>query len=78
MKKSESKKKMSKTFQKLKAGDKVSVSIEASENTNFPRRLLGSTGVVEGKRGKAYILKIKDTGREKEFVVKAVHIKKLS
>jgi len=37
----------------------------------------GRTGVIEGKRGKCYIVKIKDYAQEKRFIIHPVHLKKL-
>ena len=50
----------SRYFQNLKKGDSVAVIKELSVPSNFPDRYQGRTGEVEGKRGRAYIVKIKD------------------
>ena len=68
---------LSKYFQNLKQGDLVSVVAERSENITFPKRLQGRTGVVVGKRGMANIVKIKDQTKEKEFIIKSIHLKKI-
>ena len=68
---------LSRYFQNLKEGDLVSVVAERSENITFPKRLQGRTGVVVGKRGKANIVKIKDQTKEKEFIIKSIHLKKI-
>jgi large subunit ribosomal protein L21e len=68
---------LSKYFQNLKEGDLVSVVAERSENISFPNRLQGRTGVVIGKRGRANIVKIKDQTKEKEFIIKSIHLKKI-
>jgi len=65
--------KISRAFQELKNGDKVSVIKELSLKSNFPKRIQGKVGVVIGKRGKAYIVKI----RNKEHIIQGVHLKKL-
>jgi len=68
---------LSRYFQELKTGDAVAVVREASIKSNFPVRLQGRTGVVEGKRGKTYIIKIKDQNKEKKFLVEPIHLKKI-
>ncbi len=68
---------LSKYFQELKEGDFVSVSREWSVNSNFPGRLQGRTGVVEGKRGRAHIVNIKDQDKEKKFLIAPIHLKKI-
>ena len=69
---------LSKYFQELKKGDSVAVVREPAVQSNFPARLQGRTGLVEGKRGKSYILKINDQNKEKNFLIKAIHLKKIN
>lgn len=64
-------------FQELEEGERVSVVRELSIPVNFPKRLQGKTGIVEGKRGKAYIIKIKDYDKEKKFLIEPIHLKKI-
>ena len=68
---------LSKYFQKLEKGDSVAVVREASVKSSFPTRLQGRTGLVESKRGKAYIIKIKDQAKEKRFLIEPIHLKKI-
>jgi len=68
---------LSKYFQVLKKGDIVAVVREASCNVNFHKRLQGRTGVVEGKRGKAYLVNIKDQNKEKKYLIEPIHLKKI-
>ncbi|MGY4884259.1 MAG: 50S ribosomal protein L21e [Nanobdellota archaeon] len=67
----------SRYFQDLKKGDFVTVVAEASLNPTFPKRLQGRTGIVEGKRGRSYCVKIKDQTKEKEFIISPIHLKKI-
>lgn len=67
----------SKYFQKLKEGDFVIISKEQSIQSNFQKRLQGKTGTVEGKRGKNYIIKIKDGNKNKKFLINPIHLKKI-
>lgn len=68
---------LSRYFQNLKQGDLVSVAEERSEKIDFPKRLQGRTGIIVGKRGRANIVKIKDQAKEKEFIIKSIHLKKI-
>lgn len=68
---------LSRYFQELKKGDRVSVVREYSLKTSFPERLQGLTGHVESKRGKAYIIKILDKNKEKKFLIEPIHLKKI-
>jgi len=69
--------KISRIFQELKEGDRVAVVIDISESTGFPKKLQGRSGVIEKRRGKAYIVKIRDSNKEKKYIIKPVHLKKL-
>ncbi len=68
---------LSRYFQDLKEGDSVAVVEEASVDMSFPKRLQGRTGVVESKRGRAYLIKIKDMNKEKKFLIHPIHLKKI-
>lgn len=68
---------LSKYFQEFKPNESVAVIKELSVPSNFPERLQGRTGVVAGKQGRAYIVKIKDQAREKRFIIEAIHLKKI-
>lgn len=68
---------LSKYFKNLREGDFVSVSIERSLTKGFPERLQGRTGKVKGKKGRAYIVSIREKNKEKEFIIPAIHLKKI-
>jgi len=68
---------LSKYFQELKEGEFVSVVREPALRASFPERMQGRTGSVESKRGKAYVVKIKDQNKEKRFLIEPVHLKKI-
>ncbi len=67
----------SRYFQDLKKGDYVMVSKEKSVQSNFPKRLQGRTGIIEEKRGKNYIVNIKDGNKNKKFLIEPIHLKKI-
>ena len=69
--------KLSRYFQNLKEGDSVAVINEISMHPAFPVRLQGRTGIVKGKTGKSYVIHIKDQNKEKEFIIQAIHLKKI-
>ena len=68
---------LSRYFQELKEGDSVAVVKESAVQSSFPERLQGRTGMVEGKKGKSYIVKIKDQRKEKKFLINPIHLKKI-
>lgn len=68
---------LSKYFQEFKEGDSVAVIREKSIKSSFPVRLQGRTGIVEVKRGKSYVVKIKDQAKEKRFIIEPIHLKKI-
>ena len=59
---------LSRYFQNLKEGDSVAVIKESSLGSNFPVRLQGRTGTVIEKRGRAYVVEIKDQAKEKKLM----------
>ena len=71
------KKGISKHFQKLEKGDRITVSIDRSTNFSFPEKLHGKTGIVEGKRGRAYVVKIKEFKKAKQYIIKPTHLEKI-
>ena len=68
---------LSEYFQKFEKNEPVAVKREISLTPRFPTRLQGRTGTVQGKRGKSYIIKLKDQNLEKEFLIEAVHLKRI-
>jgi len=38
----------------------------------------GRTGIVIGKRGRSYIVNIKDFNKEKTFIVPPIHLKRIT
>jgi len=68
---------LSRYFQELNEGDFVAISREPSISSSFPKRLQGITGIVEGRKGKVYIVKIKDGNEEKRILIEPIHLKKI-
>ena len=68
---------LSKYFQEFKNGDKVAIIREHSLNPGFPFRIQGKTGVIEGARGRAYIVKINDGNAKRIHIIMPAHLKKL-
>ncbi|MAG10951.1 50S ribosomal protein L21e [Candidatus Pacearchaeota archaeon] len=67
----------SRQFQELKEGDNVAIVKEQAVASVFPKRLQGRTGTVQGKRGKAYLVQVKDQAKEKRFLIEPIHLKKI-
>ncbi len=68
---------LSEYFKELKTGDRVAVVRELSENPKFPYQLQGRSGVVAGRRGRAFIIKMMDFNQQKTHIIPAIHLKKL-
>ncbi len=68
---------LSRYFQELSKGDFVSISREPAVQSSFPTRFQGLTGVVEGRKGKTYIVKLKDGNQSKEILIEPIHLKKI-
>lgn len=68
---------LSRYFQEMKKGDFVAIVREPSVQSSFPVRIQGRTGKVEGRRGKAYIINLRDQNKEKKFLIEPIHFKKI-
>jgi len=68
---------LSRYFQEMEKGDFVAIVREPSVQSSFPTRIQGRTGKVEGRRGKAYMIKLKDQDKEKKFLIEPIHLKKI-
>jgi len=56
-------------------GDKVCVKIDPSVHKGMPhRRFQGKVGVIEGKRGRSYLVSLRMGDKEKNLIVRPEHI----
>jgi len=76
--KSRGKTQFSQYFQEFKNGDKVAIIREQSLNPAFPIRIQGLVGTVAGKRGRAYIINIKEGGLVKMHIIAPANLKRLA
>ena len=67
----------SKYFQEFEDGESVALVSEVSVNKNFPDRLQGRTGIIKGRKGKVYIVDVKDQNKAKQFLIEPIHLKKI-
>ena len=68
---------LSQYFQELNPGDKVCLKINSAvQGGQFYRRFYGSTGVVTGRRGFCYEIKVYDQNKEKTVYVHPIHLTK--
>ncbi len=67
----------SRYFQKLNKGDFVSIVRERAFRINFPESLQGRTGIVEGKQGRAYIIKLNGVKKDKKYLIAPIHLRKI-
>ena len=68
---------LSKYFQEFKKDERVAVKRELAVQPKFPKKLQGRSGVVKGKRGNAYVIKMNDLNKEKTYIIHPVHLRKL-
>ena len=68
---------LSEYFQEFKKGDRVSVKRELAVQPKFPSKLQGRSGVVSGKKGESYTVKINDLNKEKTYIIHPVHLRRL-
>lgn len=69
---------ITKFLQKLRVGQKVKVIPEPSSQKGMPHpRFKSKVGKVVDKRGKSYVIEIKDGGKKKLIISKPEHLKKV-
>lgn len=63
-------------LKQIKIGERVKISPLPSSHKGMPHpKFKGKSGVVVGKRGKAYCIKFKDGSKEKEVISSPEHLK---
>ncbi len=68
---------IARVLRKFELGERVSIRIEPSERSGAPHlRFQGRTGVIAGKQGRSYQVRIFDGGKEKIILSNAVHLLK--
>jgi len=66
-----------KYFQKFKEGDSVAIVRELSCKFGYSKRLQGRTGKILKKQGSAYYVEIKDLNKEKKYLIRPIHLKRI-
>lgn len=65
-------------FSTFKEGERVGLAAEpAVQKGMYHCRFYGRIGVVEGKRGRCYMVSIKDGGKNKTLIVHPVHLRRM-
>ena len=67
---------VTKYLQEFEVGSRVVIKPDPSSHKGMPfKRFFGRTGVVIDKKGKSYIIKIKDGKKEKDIISRPEHLK---
>lgn len=65
-------------MQEFKEGDSVCLKAEPSMHKGmFPPRYYGKSAIVKGKRGRCYMVQIKDCNKTKTLIVHPVHLRSM-
>ncbi|HDN74300.1 50S ribosomal protein L21e [Archaeoglobales archaeon] len=65
-----------KFLQTFEVGQRVHIDIEPASQKGMPHpRFQGRTGLVIGRRGSAYLIRIRDGGKDKTLIVRPEHLK---
>ncbi|MBO3800579.1 MAG: 50S ribosomal protein L21e [Candidatus Brockarchaeota archaeon] len=65
-------------LQDYKPGDRVVLKYDPSVHKGMPhRRFYGKTGVIIGRRGRAYLIQVVDGDKEKTLIARPEHFKRL-
>ena len=69
---------VNKMLSELKEGQTVQVHINSRIHEGIPfRRFQGKTGIVSAKRGRSYVVDLKDGNKAKQVVAHPAHLKEL-
>jgi len=68
---------LSKYFQEFEEGAPVGIVKEKSIPNPLPKRMQGRTGIVESKKGRAYVVLMKDQNKDKRFIVNPIHLRRV-
>lgn len=66
-----------KYFQEFQPGEAVSVVRELSLPLDYLKQIQGRTGKVVAKRGSAYEVAIFDYNKEKRYMIKPIHLRRI-
>ncbi|OGI15757.1 50S ribosomal protein L21e [Candidatus Micrarchaeota archaeon RBG_16_49_10] len=69
---------VNKILEEFKEGQKVIIDLDPSSDKGRPfRRFQGRMGVVEGFRGRSYVIKVKDNDKEKVLIASSRHLRSI-
>jgi large subunit ribosomal protein L21e len=69
---------ITKFLEKFKIGQRVIIILEPSSQRGMPHpRFKGKMGKIVGKRGKSYIVEIKDINKTKKLISRPEHLKNI-
>lgn len=69
---------ISKHLQNFEDGEQVLIDIDPSVQQGMPHpRFHGRSAFVEGRRGRSFVITVKDGGKTKEFTVHPAHLRAL-
>ncbi|VVB74144.1 50S ribosomal protein L21e [Candidatus Tiddalikarchaeum anstoanum] len=69
---------VSRCVQPFKDGDRVIIKVEPTVKDNqVHHRFMNRLGTIMGRRGKAYVVKVNDFGKDKTIYVIPIHLRKL-
>ncbi len=67
---------LSLVLHEYKPGDKVHIVVNPSIHSGMPhRRYHGKTGVIVGRRGKAYLVSVSLGGKQKTLIIRPEHLR---
>ncbi len=65
-------------LQNLNVGDRVCLDVEPAYQKGMYRpKYLGKIGVITGKRGRCYLVKIDDISKPKSLIIHPIHLRKV-
>ena len=65
------------SLQEYKEGERVILKVDSAYQKGMPyKRFLGKQGKILGRKGKSYVVEIKDGNKQKKVICAPIHLKK--
>jgi len=68
---------MSTFFQQFQEGDRVAIVRSLDLPADVPFRMQGKTGTVLNKRGRAYVVAVRDGNHLKQYIMLPIHLRRV-
>jgi large subunit ribosomal protein L21e len=70
---------VTRSFPGFNSGDRAAIVLDPGVHAGMPHpRFNGKTGIITGKRGEAFIIRVRDGGKYKEIISRPEHLRRIT